>query len=515
MPNLFNEADIEQMSALGISLDALEIQFENFRKKFPPIRLNAAATVDNEGIVRVPEPERQSLAASFDEKRKNLSVLKFVPASGAASRMFKDLAEFSSVYFGVSYNFDKEYPAVKVFIDNLSKFAFYEELVETMKNSGLDINDYLRRHDYATIINCLLGKNFLGYGSQPKALILFHKYDGKPYPAIVEHFTEGVRYAENKGRVRLHFTVSPEHRDDFEATIAKLKPIYKNVNFEVSLSEQKHYTDTIAVDEYNNPLRDDDGRLIFRPGGHGALLENLNECDADVVFIKNIDNVTPDNPFKKSPDPEPVLWKKVLGGILISLQERTFKYLEQLDTQCDASKLDEIARFAEKELKIALPQSFAALSADDKKAWLHAKLNRPMRVCGMVLNQGEPGGGPFWVEDAEGNTSLQIVETNQINRKDPSQEAILQSATHFNPVDLVCGLRNYKGQPFDLLKYRDPNTGFITHKSQGAKTLKSQELPGLWNGSMADWITVFVEVPLCTFNPVKTVNDLLRKEHLS
>jgi hypothetical protein len=186
-----------------------------------------------------------------------------------------------------------------------------------------------------------------------------------------------------------------------------------------------------------------------------------------------------------------------------------------LDANCDASKLDEIARFAEKELKIAQPQTFAALSADDKKAWLHAKLNRPMRVCGMVLNQGEPGGGPFWVEDAEGNTSLQIVETNQINRKDPSQEAILQSATHFNPVDLVCGLRNYQGQPFDLLKYRDPKTGFITHKSQGAKTLKSQELPGLWNGSMADWTTVFVEVPLCTFNPVKTVNDLLRKEHLS
>ena len=512
---MLSQQDLKQIAAKGITEAQIETQLGEFKTGFPFLRLKAAASIED-GIVATSDTDKQTYIDAWTKyKQEGHKIVKFVPASGAASRMFKDLAEFSSVYFGVSYNFEKEYPAVKVFIDNLSKFAFYDELVETMKNSGLDIDDYLNRHDYATIINCLLGKKFMAYGSKPKALILFHKYDGKPYPAIIEHFTEGVRYAENKGGVSLHFTVSPEHRADFETTIEKLKPIYKNVNFEVSLSEQKHYTDTIAVDEYNNPLRDDDGRLIFRPGGHGALLENLNECDADVVFIKNIDNVTPDNPFKKSPDPEPVLWKKVLGGILISLQEKTFEYLKMLNTNCDASKLDEIASFAEKELKIAQPQTFAALSADDKKAWLHATLNRPMRVCGMVLNQGEPGGGPFWVEDAEGNTSLQIVETNQINRKDPSQEAILQSATHFNPVDLVCGLRNYQGQPFDLLKYRDPKTGFITHKSQGAKTLKSQELPGLWNGSMADWITVFVEVPLCTFNPVKTVNDLLRKEHLS
>jgi len=496
-------------------MDALEIQFENFRKKFPPIHLYAPATVDNGGILRVQDSEKQRLASFYDEKRCNLSVLKFVPASGAASRMFKDLAEFSSVYFGVSYNFEKEYPAVKTFIDNLPKFAFYNDLADAMKNSGLDINDYLNRHDYATIINYLLGKNFMGYGSQPKALLLFHKYDGKPYPAIIEHFTEGVRYAENNGHVALHFTVSPEHRADFETTIERLKPIYKDVTFDVSLSEQKHYTDTIAVDEYNNPLRDDDGRLIFRPGGHGALLENLNECSADVVFIKNIDNVTPDNPFKKSPDPEPVLWKKILGGVLLSLQEKTFEYLHRLDNTPDSATLSEIADFAAHRLNIMILDNFATLSDADKAAMLHNKLNRPMRVCGMVLNQGEPGGGPFWVEDSDGNISLQIVETNQINRKEPSQEAILQSATHFNPVDLVCGLRDYKGQPFDLLKYRDPKTGFITNKSQGARTLKSQELPGLWNGSMAHWTTIFVEVPLFTFNPVKTVNDLLRKEHLS
>ena len=515
MANAFSSADIEQMSALGISMDALEIQFENFRKKFPPIHLYAAATVDNGGILRVKDSDKQRLASFYDEKRSNLSVLKFVPASGAASRMFKDLAEFSSVYFGVCYNFEKEYPAVKTFIDNLPKFAFYNDLAEAMKNSGLDIDDYLNRHDYATIINYLLGKNFMGYGTQPKALLLFHKYDGKPYPAIIEHFTEGVRYAENNGHVALHFTVSPEHRSDFETTIERLKPIYKDVTFDVTLSEQKHYTDTIAVDVYNNPLRDDDGRLIFRPGGHGALLENLNECSADVVFIKNIDNVTPDNPFVKSPDPEPVLWKKILGGVLLSLQEKTFDYLNRLDNAPDAANLSEIADFAAHTLNIMIPDNFATLSVADKTAMLHDKLNRPMRVCGMVLNQGEPGGGPFWVEGSDGNISLQIVETNQINRKDPSQEAILQSSTHFNPVDLVCGMRDYKGRPFDLLKYRDPKTGFITNKSQGARTLKSQELPGLWNGSMAHWTTIFVEVPLFTFNPVKTVNDLLRKEHLS
>ena len=308
MPELFNEADIAQMSALGISMDTLRHQFDNFRKKFPPIHLYAAATVQNDGIIRLTEEDQRRFVSFYDERRKRLSVLKFVPASGAASRMFKDLAEFSSMYFGVSYNFEKEYPAVKVFIDNLPKFAFYDELVETMKNSGLDIDDYINRQDYATIINYLLGKKFMGYGAKPKALLLFHKYDGRPYPSIVEHFTEGVRYAENNGKVALHFTVSPEHRADFEQTIESLKAIYKNVVFDVTLSEQKHYTDTIAVDEYNNPLRDDDGRLIFRPGGHGALLENLNECDADIVFIKNIDNVTPDNPFENTPDPEPVLW---------------------------------------------------------------------------------------------------------------------------------------------------------------------------------------------------------------
>lgn len=515
MANAFSQADIEQMSALGISMDALERQIENFRKKFPPIHLHSAATVENGGILRLDEASKKQFASLYDEKRASRTVLKFVPASGAASRMFKELAEFSSQYIGVCYNWEKEYPAVKTFIDNIEKFAFYNDLVEAMKSNGLDLCDYLQRHDYSTIVNYLLGKKFMGYGSQPKALLLFHNYNGTPYPAIIEHFTEGVRYAENNGCVSLHFTVSPEHRDGFESAIEKIRPIYKGVDFDVSLSEQRHYTDTIAVDEYNNPLRDDEGRLIFRPGGHGALLENLNDCTADVIFIKNIDNVTPDNPFEKSPDPDPVVWKKVLGGVLISLQEKTFQYLEMLDAGCDASKLDEVAHFAENELRIAMPQDFASLTADEKKAWLHAKLNRPMRVCGMVRNQGEPGGGPFWVEDAEGNVSLQIVETNQINRKDPSQEAILASATHFNPVDLVCGRRDYKGNCFDLLKYRDPKTGFITHKSLGAKTLKSQELPGLWNGSMADWTTIFVEVPLCTFNPVKTVNDLLRKEHLS
>ena len=496
-------------------MDALNVQFDNFRKKFPPIHLYAPATVDNGGIVRVGQDDIQRMASFYDDKRKSRSVLKFVPASGAASRMFKVLAEFSSVYSGVSYNFDKEFPAVKEFIDNLRHFAFYDELADAMNKNGLDISDYLQRHDYVTVINYLLGKNFMAYGSKPKALLKFHTYNGKPYPAILEHFTEGVRYAENNGHVALHFTVSPEHRNDFESAIEKLRPIYTNVSFDVTLSEQKHYTDTIAVDEYNNPLRDDNGRLIFRPGGHGALLENLNECHADIVFIKNIDNVTPDNPFIKSPDPEPVLWKKVLGGMLISLQESAFGYLECLDGTPSDSQLSEIASFASQKLNINIPADFDSIPQAERIAFLHTMLNRPMRVCGMVLNQGEPGGGPFWVEDTDGTLSLQIVETNQINRKDPSQEAILQSATHFNPVDLVCGLRDYKGQPFDLLQYRDPKTGFITNKSQGAKTLKSQELPGLWNGSMAHWNTIFVEVPLCTFNPVKTVNDLLRKEHLS
>lgn len=513
MTTKFSQADIEQMLALGISEDAISEQLLNFKNKFPHISLAAPATVENGGIVSLSAQQQKHFADIFEAERPNKKILKFVPASGAASRMFKDLAAFSSQYFGVCYNFEKEYAPVKVFFDNLEKFPFYGELVETMEKSGMDIRDYLERKDFATIVNCLLSKKFMGYSSLPKALIKFHKYDGDSYPCIIEHFTEGVRYAKGKGKnINLHFTVSPEHREDFERTIKDLKKIYSE-SFDITLSEQKHYTDTIAVDEYNEPLRDDDGRLVFRPGGHGALLENLNECSADIIFIKNIDNVTPDNPFLMGKEPKSAFYKKVLGGMLIELQNTCFEYMRLMEGTVSEDHVEEIMEFAKKRLNISFPDGFEALDTDGKKAFLQNRFSRPLRVCGMVKNEGEPGGGPFWVNDVEGSISLQIVETNQINRKDPHQESILNGSTHFNPVDIVCSTRDYKNRQFDLRMYRDPSTGFITNKTQGAKTLKSQELPGLWNGSMARWNTVFVEVPLLTFNPVKTVNDLLKDVH--
>ena len=312
--------------------------------------------------------------------------------------------------------------------------------------------------------------------------------------------------------MHLHFTVSPEHKPLFRKKIAEVKKYYEsnlNIQLDITFSEQRHYTDIIAVDEYNNPIRDDDGKLVFRPGGHGALIENLNDCNADLIFIKNIDNVVPD--WMKHTT---IIYKQVLAGLLLELQAQTFEYMSILGQKPDKKTLQKIARFAKDKLQIALPADFSKKSDREKTAILRRKLNRPIRICGMVKNQGEPGGGPFFTENTQGIKSLQVVETAQINRKDPEQERILTSSTHFNPVDLVCGTKDYRGHRFNLRKYVDPATGFISKKTKGAVTLKSQELPGLWNGAMAEWITLFVEVPLATFNPVKTVNDLLRKEHL-
>ena len=314
------------------------------------------------------------------------------------------------------------------------------------------------------------------------------------------------------GTVNLHFTVSPEHRALFRKKIAEVKRYYEeafHVKLNISFSEQKHYTDIIAVDEQNNPVRDENGKIVFRPGGHGALIENLNEQRADLIFIKNIDNVVPD--WMKHTT---IIYKKVLAGLLLSLQDKCFEYLHKLDEGVSPQTLKKIEKFIQQELNIELPEGYEALSPKQRAETLHNLLNRPMRVCGMVKNQGEPGGGPFFTRNTHGIKSLQIVETAQINRKNPDQEAILAGATHLNPVDLVCATKNYRGRYFDLKQFVDPATGFISKKSKGATVLKSQELPGLWNGAMANWITLFVEVPLATFNPVKTVNDLLRKEHL-
>lgn len=497
--------DLDQLKEQGLNVEQVQVQIDNFKNGFPKSRLDAPATPANGGIRVLGSNEIAHYEKQYHTLSKGKKLIKFVPASGAATRMFKDLYSFTASYFGVADNFAKDYPSVKEFIDNLQTFAFYNDLKACMQRADLDIEEYLRRRDFSTVINFLLKEQYMGYGSLPKALLKFHRYGEVQRTPLEEHIVEGALYARNSdGTVNLHFTISPEHRAAFRRKLTDVKAYYEStlgIKLKISMSEQKHYTDIIAVDEQNNPIRDEEGRLVFRPGGHGALIENLNEQRADIIFVKNIDNVVPD--WMK---PVTVTYKQVIAGMLLELKAKVDEALRTLDGKPDAKTVKKIATFSAKELNITVPEGCDAKS-------LHDLLNRPMRVCGMVKNLGEPGGGPFFTIDTRGRRSLQVVESAQVNHNDTQQEALFQGSTHFNPVDLVCCTKNYRGRYFDLRQYVDPQTGFISKKTKGAVTLKSQELPGLWNGAMADWITLFVEVPVETFNPVKTVNDLLRKEH--
>ena len=512
MTKALTESDLAQVAAHGLNENDIVQQIENFKKGFSKTRIAEAATVENGGIIRLSDSDVAAYEKAFRKLTAGKKLLKFVPASGAATRMFNDLYAFTSTYFGVAHNFEAEFPQVKTFLENLRSFAFFNDLNECMVKAGLDLNDYMSRGDYTAIINFLLKEQYLGYGQLPKALIKFHKYGDIQRTSLEEHIVEGAQYAQSSdGKVRLHFTISPEHKQLFRKKINEVKKYYEsafNTEIEIKFSEQKHYTDRIIVDEYNEPVRDEDGKLIFRPGGHGALIENLNECHADVIFIKNIDNVAPD--WMKHTT---IIYKKVLAGMLLTLQKKIFGNLDILGGKTSAEQIAECKKFVEESLHASLPEGFDSMTSSAKKKSLRNILDRPIRVCGMVKNQGEPGGGPFYTIDSHGIRSLQIVEPGQVNRKDPEQDEIFKTGTHFNPVDIVCSTRDRKGRYYDLRKYVDHSTGFISKKNKGSSVVKTQELPGLWNGSMAYWNTIFVEVPLATFNPVKTVNDLLRKEH--
>lgn len=502
---MISAKDKEQLAQKGISEEKLNEQLNCFKTGFPYLKLYAAASVE-EGILKLTEEEQQTFAEAWDEAAKSLHIVKFVPASGAASRMFKDLFSFSEASYDVpTTDFEK------TFFNNLEHYAFFCALdaqCKTLHNKGC--KELLKEGEYKKIVNALLQKEGLNYGQLPKGLLLFHRYEDSVRTPAEEHLVEGALYAkEDDGTVNVHFTVSPEHRPLFEAHIQESVPALEEkfgVKYNISFSEQKSSTDTVAATPDNEPFRQDDGSLLFRPAGHGALIENLNDIAADILFIKNIDNVVPDR-LK----PETVHNKKLLAGVLVSLQKKTFKYLHLLESgQYSPIDLQEIKLFLEKELccKTLLPLEGKAL-AD----YLYQKLNRPMRVCGMVPNVGEPGGGPFLVYNQDGSISLQILESSQINMDDEKSKAMFVKGTHFNPVDLVCAVKNYKGEKFNLPDFVDKTTGFISLKSKNGRELKALELPGLWNGAMSDWNTVFVEVPLITFNPVKTVNDLIREQH--
>lgn len=503
---MFTEADLKQFEEKKISPEQIQVQIENFRNGFPFVKLAAAAT-QGEGIEVLNDEQIDVLINIFAEKAGQYSISKMVPASGAASRMFKSL---------FTYMEDKNVsPGKEVtqFVEQLEDFAFYPVLKKALANDEYDIDQLLADGNYRTVIKYLLTDQGLNYASLPKGLLMFHKYPEGARTPLEEHMTEGMDYSKDKdGVIHLHFTVSPEHKSGFieKATSATAAFIAgKNISFDISYSEQKPSTDTIAVDMENNAFRNTDGSILFRPGGHGALIENLNELQTDIAFIKNIDNVVPD----KLKEPTYV-YKKVLGGMLINLMEKSFDILDRIEkSELDKDATEEAMAFAKEELKINFPHGMDFFSLEDKRRILLDQLNRPIRICGMVKNEGEPGGGPFWVADHNGNTSLQVVESSQIDMNNEEQKSIVDQATHFNPVDLVCSLKDYKGNKFELKEFVDPKTGFISIKSKDGLELKAQELPGLWNGAMAHWITVFVEVPIETFNPVKTVNDLLRPQH--
>jgi hypothetical protein len=490
---MFTENDLTQIQELGIDLDTVNQQIQDFTEGFPAMQLQKAATI-GDGVIQLSDEKLQEYVTLYESKVKTLTPLKFVPASGAATRMFKSL--FSFLEDGKS---DK---STDQFFDKLTDFAFAEDLQKVLPPEA----------DAKTIADYYLTKKGLEYGSLPKGLLKFHKYDdGKTRTALEEHLVEGAKYANTEGIVKLHFTVSPEHLKRFLQLLNVAIPVYEveyGVKFEISFSEQRRSTDTIAVNMDNTPFREKDGSLLFRPAGHGALLANLNDIDANIVFIKNIDNVVPDRIKQTTYD-----YKSALAGILLYYQDRIFDYQHQLTEWASQPLIIELTEFFEKELCVLQPSSFSDMSNADKIAYFTKKLNRPLRVCGVVKNTGEPGGGPFWCKNIDGSTSLQIVESAQVAMDDEDQKSIFNNSTHFNPVDLICSLKNNKGEKFDLLKFRDAKTGFITQKSKDGKDLKAQELPGLWNGAMSDWNTIFVEVPLITFNPVKTVNDLLRDEH--
>lgn len=505
---MLNAKDLELLAAKGISKEQIEEQLACFVKGFPYLGIAASASVEK-GIMVISQEQQATYMEAWDAYlAKNKKIVKFVPASGAASRMFKNLFEFLSADYSEPQNaFEKK------FFDEIQKFAFYDALNnKCIENESKDIPALVTNGEYKAVVANLLEAKGLNYGQLPKGLLLFHSYANTARTAMEEHLAEGAMYAKNNaGEVNIHFTVSPEHKPLFEQLVANKVSEYEekfSVKYDLSFSVQKPSTDTIAANMENGPFRDKNDNLLFRPGGHGALIENLNDVEADVVFVKNIDNVVPDS-FKCST----VIFKKVIAGVLVSLQERIFSYLELIDSgKYTHEQVEEMIHFLQEDLCIKNPDT-KLLEDAELILYIKNKLNRPLRVCGMVKNVGEPGGGPFLAVNPDGTISLQILESSQIDLKDPEKKAMFEKGTHFNPVDLVCALKNYKGEKFNLPEYVDKNTGFISYKSKDGRELKALELPGLWNGAMSDWNTIFVEVPIETFNPVKTVNDLLRTEH--
>lgn len=511
----FNSYDFVQMKNLQVSIDDVEAHLAIFKNGIPKTNLEKPATLKN-GILPLSDEEAIYYSNFFDQKKEVLKLQKFVPASGAASRMFKFLSEFLNE-FKVdeetlnAYINRKKCSGLPVFMIGLEKFPFYKEVSGYIKKQHPDFENYSKDKSVYLFIKTLLSSSHFDFASKPKGILPFHEYENYIATPIEEHLNESGFYAASKGISNLHFTISEEHQDAFEKIILVTKEkVEKSSNtiINIDFSYQHKSTDTIASDLNGQPFRLENGELFFRPGGHGALIQNLNELNGDLIFIKNIDNVIQNHISEIS------LYKKALAGILIEIQGKIFSYLKELESdRANKELIEEIVAFAKDKIHCPVISDFSKYTKESKIEYLQELLNRPIRVCGMVKNEGEPGGGPFWVRGLKGNLSLQIVESSQVDLKNPNQAKIMAQSTHFNPVDLVCGIKDYKNNKFDLAQFIDHSSGFIAEKTKNGKDIKAYELPGLWNGAMASWITLFVEVPLITFNPVKTVNDLLKPAH--
>lgn len=511
----FSSYDFVQIYNHGLSLDTIKRQLGIFNSGIAKAILERAAKKED-GILKLSEQEFEKYAADFDRRKSKLKLKKFVPASGAASRMFKFLNEFINEFDSENETINayinrKNAVNLTVFLAGMEKFPFFETIDSKLKSLYPGFNSWNSDLKNYHFVKVMLDAEHSDFCNKPKGILPFHKYTTHIATPIEEHLNESAFYASSNGNSYLHFTISETHQLQFEKIIDNVKAKVEKqsqTNININYTYQKKATDTIAVDMENRPFRFHDGRLFFRPGGHGALIENLNNLDADIVFIKNIDNVIQNHIESIA------MYKKGLAGVLTDLQEQVFGYLRQIENgSVKEENIEAIIDFAQSRLNVAIIEDFSKYTVEHKIIYIKEILNRPIRVCGMVKNEGEPGGGPFWVRDIKGNISLQIVETSQIDQNNPAQAEILADATHFNPVDLVCAVKNFNGEKFDLREFVDHKSGFIVQKNKNGKDIKAYELPGLWNGGMAKWITIFAEVPLITFNPVKTVNDLLKFAH--
>lgn len=512
-----SEQDLEQISEHGVSLENIKRQLAIFKKGIAKMELLEPATVGN-GILKLTEEEFAENSRFFDEHKSNLKLLKFVPASGAATRMFKFLTAFLN-----EFNIEKETinayinrkkdTKLPVFIVGMEKLPFFDVIYKKLKDTFPNFDLLSRDYKNYYFIKFMLDSEYFDFASKPKGILPFHKYATRIATPIEEHLYECGYYSSTNNKSYLHFTVSESHQQQFEQIIHAVKDKVEKetqTSIEVSYSYQDKSTDTIAVNMNDKAFRTEEGKLLFRPGGHGALITNLNQLDADIIFIKNIDNVILHNNEKIA------LYKKALAGVLLELQQQIFACLNLIELYTfENNQIEEIKKFLATKLNVDVKADFDLYTFENKIKFLKNILDRPIRVCGMVINEGEPGGGPFWVKNTQKEVSLQIVESSQVDLNNKKQAKIMANATHFNPVDLVCATKNYKNEKFDLHQFVDENSGFIVDKNHLGKDIKGYELPGLWNGAMANWLTVFVEVPLITFNPVKTVNDLLKEAHQS